>query len=89
MSHQDLSRNALLVLEEDDNANRLHIDFKNKVISRLDGDTFSLSEEDVRQAAAELESQRGKGRKCRTRSGSGPAPLQAQTASLQPNTTAQ
>ncbi|WP_020472342.1 DUF6166 domain-containing protein [Zavarzinella formosa] len=42
------------VLGDDKMADKLHIDFKNKVISRLDGNTFSLSEEDVRLAVAEL-----------------------------------
>ncbi|WP_029630202.1 DUF6166 domain-containing protein [Zavarzinella formosa] len=42
------------VLRDDKLADRLHIDFKNKVISRLDGNTFSLSEEDVRMAVAAL-----------------------------------
>ncbi|WP_020472293.1 DUF6166 domain-containing protein [Zavarzinella formosa] len=42
------------VLDDDDLANKLHIDFKNKVIARLDGDRWTMSEEDVRLAIADL-----------------------------------
>ncbi|WP_020476405.1 DUF6166 domain-containing protein [Zavarzinella formosa] len=42
------------VLEDDNLAVKLHIDFKNKVISRLEGNTFSLFKEDVQPAIAQL-----------------------------------
>ena len=42
------------VLDDDALANKLHIDFKNKVIARLDGDRWTLSEEDVRLAVADF-----------------------------------
>ncbi|WP_020476281.1 DUF6166 domain-containing protein [Zavarzinella formosa] len=42
------------VLEDDSLANKLHIDFKNKVIARLDADRWTISEEDVRLAVADL-----------------------------------
>ncbi|WP_020474579.1 DUF6166 domain-containing protein [Zavarzinella formosa] len=41
-------------LGDDKLADRMHIDFKNKVISRLDKDRWTLSEEDVRLAVADI-----------------------------------
>jgi hypothetical protein len=41
-------------LGDDEQARRLYPDFKTKVVARLEGDHFSLSEEDVRAAAWEL-----------------------------------
>jgi hypothetical protein len=49
-------------LGDDQRAQRLYQDFKFKVIGRFQGDRIELSEEDIRQAAAKLEAERGRGR---------------------------
>lgn len=48
-------------LGDDAKAQRHYQDFKFKVIARLDGDRFELSEEDIRQTVAELSAARGRG----------------------------
>lgn len=50
------------VLGNDDRAQRVYQDFKFKVIARLDGDRFELSEEDIKKTVARLEAERGRGR---------------------------
>lgn len=49
-------------LGDDEKAQRLYQDFKFKVIGRLDGDRFELSEENIRQTVARLEAERGRRR---------------------------
>ena len=49
-------------LGNDEQAQRLYQDFKFKVIARLDGDRFELTEEKVKQTVARLEAERGRGR---------------------------
>jgi hypothetical protein len=41
-------------LSNDETAQRFYQDFKNKVIARLEGDQFELSQEDIIQAVAQL-----------------------------------
>jgi hypothetical protein len=50
------------VLGNDRKAERWYQEFKFKVIARLEGDTWEMSEENIRQAVAQLEAERGKGR---------------------------
>jgi hypothetical protein len=47
-------------LGDDEKAQRHYQDFKYKVIARLEGDNFQLSEEDIRQTLAELSAARGR-----------------------------
>jgi hypothetical protein len=47
-------------LGDDEKAQRLYQDFKFKVIGRLTGDRFELSQEDIRQTVAALEAERGR-----------------------------
>lgn len=49
-------------LGDDEKAQRFYQDFKMKVIGRLDGDRFELSEEDIRQTVAALEAAKGQRR---------------------------
>jgi hypothetical protein len=49
-------------LGDDGRAQRLYQDFKWKVIGRLDGDRFELTDEGIRQTVAELEAERGRSR---------------------------
>lgn len=44
---------------DDEKARRFYQDFKFKVIARLDGDSFEMSEEEIRQKVAALEAERG------------------------------
>jgi hypothetical protein len=44
---------------DDEKAQRFYQDFKFKVIARLDGDRFEISEEEIRQKVAALEAERG------------------------------
>jgi len=46
-------------LGDDERAQELYQDFKFKVIARLEGDRFELSQEDIRQAVTRLEAERG------------------------------
>jgi hypothetical protein len=48
-------------LGDDAKAQRYYQDYKFKVIARLDGDHFDLSEEDIRQTVAELAAAKGRG----------------------------
>src|SRR5947208_15806700 len=50
-------------LGDDEKAQRFYQDFKFKVIGRLEGDSWELSQEDIRQAVSALEAERGKGRR--------------------------
>src|SRR5947208_14323628 len=50
-------------LGDDERAQRFYQDFKFKVIGRLEGDSWELSQEDIRQAVSALEAERGKGRR--------------------------
>ena len=47
-------------LGDDEKAQKWYQDFKFKVIARLDGDRFELSEEDIRQTVATLAQARGR-----------------------------
>lgn len=47
-------------LGDDEKAQRLYQDFKFKVIGRLEGDRFELSQEDIVQTVARLEAERGR-----------------------------
>src|SRR5438067_13916701 len=49
-------------LGDDERAQRLYQDFKFKVVGRLDRDRWEMSQEDVVQAAARLEAERGRPR---------------------------
>jgi hypothetical protein len=48
-------------LGDDEKAQRFYQDFKFKVIGRLDGDRFELSQEDIRQTVAALQAWRARG----------------------------
>jgi hypothetical protein len=47
-------------LGDDERAQRMYQDFKFRVIARLDGDRFDLSQEGIRQTVAEVEAERGR-----------------------------
>ena len=47
-------------LGDDERAQQMYQDFKFKVIARLEGDRFELSEDDIKQAVAGLEAERGR-----------------------------
>ena len=47
-------------LADDDKAQEFYQDFKMKVVSRLAGDTFDLSEKDIQRAVSQLEAERGR-----------------------------
>ena len=49
-------------LGDDERAQRVYQDFKFKVIGRIAGDEFELTADQVREAVAELEAARGRGR---------------------------
>ncbi|WP_088260901.1 DUF6166 domain-containing protein [Fimbriiglobus ruber] len=49
-------------LGDDDRAQEHYQSFKFKVISRLEGDRFELSEDGIRKTVAALEAERGRGR---------------------------
>jgi hypothetical protein len=49
-------------LGDDERAERLYQDFKFKVITRLEGDRFEISEDDIKQTVARLEAERGRRR---------------------------
>jgi len=47
-------------LGDDERAQRVYQDFKFRVIGRLEGDHWEMSEEDIRQAVAQLEAEKGR-----------------------------
>jgi len=47
------------VLCDDEKAQRFYQDFKFKVVARLQGEQFEMSEEEIRQKVATLEAERG------------------------------
>lgn len=49
-------------LGDDERAQRMYQDFKFKVIARLEGERFELSQEDIIQTVAHLEAERGRRR---------------------------
>ncbi len=49
-------------LGDDDKAQRWYQDFKFRVISRLEGDQWELSQEDIIQTIAQLEAEKGRKR---------------------------
>ena len=50
------------VLGDDEHAQEHYQTFKFKVIARLEGDRFELSEDDIKQTVARLEAERGRRR---------------------------
>ncbi|MBP3955351.1 hypothetical protein J8F10_08670 [Gemmata sp. G18] len=49
-------------LDDDDRAQGIYQTYKFKVIGRLEGDRFELTEENIRQKVTELEAERGRKR---------------------------
>jgi hypothetical protein len=49
-------------LGDDEKAKRYYQDVKFKVIGRLTGDRFEMTEDDIKQKVAELEAEKGRGR---------------------------
>jgi hypothetical protein len=47
-------------LGDDDHAQQMYQDYKFKVIARLEGDRFEISEDDIKQTVARLEAERGR-----------------------------
>ena len=49
-------------LGDDERAQRTYQSFKFKVVGRLTGDMFKLTEDDIRHKVAEIEAEKGRGR---------------------------
>ena len=47
-------------LADDDRAQAIYQDFKRKVVARLSGNTFDLSQDEIERAAVQLEAERGR-----------------------------
>jgi hypothetical protein len=61
-SPDGLNFGALLAdaLGDDDRAQQFYQDYKFRIIARLNGDRFELTDEQIRQSVAELEAARGR-----------------------------